>query len=183
MKVKFPDVWYKEKSQAAFRLSTFLRLNVIVLHGFKSLESDNAKRTKVYNAIGEIAAMKNSGYKAFLEIAARYDDETIYGSEGALNLILGIQRALGERTNEGLDDFINRHPYDLGDRKDTQVEIFLIPDDQSQGESQKKAAQNLSREEVDPEYVSRRSPKMIEPEPEFEPVAKPKPKPGEIEEE
>jgi hypothetical protein len=123
MKVKFPDVWYKEKKQAADKFLTLLEKKAVVINGFKSLESNDQGQI-MYSAIKDIADMKTPNNKAFLKIAAKYDEDTIYGPEGALNILLGMQRALSCMRDGGFE-YLCADDTDRGKNKN-KLEIYLL---------------------------------------------------------
>lgn len=158
MKVKFPDIWYKEKSQAASRLITLLGRKAVVLNGFKGLANVDVW-TEVHNALYDIATMKHPGHKAFLKIAAEYDEDTIYGSEGALNIILGMQRTLGGSNDEAFDYLCS--PGTDNRKKENKVEIYLI----TEGAPQVQPAPAKLEPKQETKPFVRPAQEVIEPEP------------------
>jgi hypothetical protein len=89
VKEKQPKNWYVEKMHGA---EIFIRnKDEINLFGFDSLKKFENYQKVVY-IISQIAQMKDPSYESFKVIADKYPDDVVYGPEGALNLILAMQR-------------------------------------------------------------------------------------------
>ncbi|MBI5753649.1 hypothetical protein HZA40_00710 [Candidatus Peregrinibacteria bacterium] len=102
--------WYVDKKDGA---GTFLRKrDDIKLFGFDSLK-DSLRFEKVVQIISQIANMSNPSYESFKVIADKYSDDFVYGHEGALNLILAMQRHFPKK--EKSDSF-------------GRIDIFLVKD-------------------------------------------------------
>lgn len=84
-----PKSWYVDKKRGAETF--FRRQDDIKLFGFDSLKNI-VRSAQVFAAISQIAMMSNPSYESFKLIADKYPDDLVYGPEGALNLILAMQR-------------------------------------------------------------------------------------------
>ena len=89
VKEKQPKNWYIEKKVGA---EIFMQnMNEIRLFGFESLKNFSNYQ-KVVGVISQIEQMRNPSYESFKVIADKYPDDVVYGPEGALNIILAVQR-------------------------------------------------------------------------------------------